>query len=99
MSDDENLRQANEVLEDYPKPNSMIDNGNLFYAAVEYQKAYRRQQKKLNAAEAKLHVANAALKFYKGLPLSQEDQKWTQELADQCIDVATEALERTKHET
>jgi hypothetical protein len=35
------LKQAGEILEEYSKPNSMVDNGNLFFAGIEYQKAYR----------------------------------------------------------
>jgi len=34
-----------------------------------------------------------ALEFYRDLPLSEQDQLWTQELADKCIDIAKQALE------
>lgn len=36
------INHAFEILEEYSKPNSMIDNGNLFFAACEYQDAYQK---------------------------------------------------------
>ncbi len=34
------LKEASEVLEDYPRPNSNVDMGNLYFAATQYQEAY-----------------------------------------------------------
>lgn len=39
------LKQADEILDEYAKPYSMIDNGNLFFAACEYRNAYRAHRK------------------------------------------------------
>lgn len=44
MSD---LKHADEILHEYAQPHSMIDNGNLFFAGTEYQKAYRELEQKL----------------------------------------------------
>lgn len=37
---DLDLKQADEILHEYTQPGSMIDNGNLFFAAHEYKAAY-----------------------------------------------------------
>lgn len=34
------------------------------------------------------------LEFYKNLPMSEQDQLWTQKLADECISNAKETLEK-----
>lgn len=34
------LQEANDILKDYTEPNSMIDMGNLFFAATEFKAAY-----------------------------------------------------------
>ena len=36
------LLEADKILREYVEPNSMIDNGNLFFAATEYKEAYTR---------------------------------------------------------
>lgn len=34
------LAEADEILRDYARPNSLIDMGNVFFAATEYKAAY-----------------------------------------------------------
>ncbi len=51
------LKQADQIIEEYGKPNSMVDNGNLFFALVEYQEAYQELKEKLE-------IAKNALEFY-----------------------------------
>lgn len=43
----QSLKIADEMLEDYTKPNSLIDLGNLFFAATEYRNAYRAKHEAL----------------------------------------------------
>jgi hypothetical protein len=43
-----------------------------------------------------IEVMREALEFYKDLPMSKQDQLWTQELADKCIRVAHQALEQAE---
>ena len=53
----------------------------------------RRQYKyKCQKQQAIIDRLKEALEFYKDLPMSEQDQLWTQELADKCIDVAKQAL-------
>lgn len=42
------LKQADEIAEEYSKPYSMIDNGNLFFALEEYREAYKTLQAELD---------------------------------------------------
>ena len=44
------LKQADEIAKEYSEPNSMIDNGNLFFALCEYQEAYLAVKHELEAA-------------------------------------------------
>jgi hypothetical protein len=38
------LQSAKQILKDYCEPDSLIDNGNLYFAACEYQEAYNQLQ-------------------------------------------------------
>lgn len=44
MSD---LKSADEIIEEYSKPHSMIDNGNLYFACCTYQTEYKKLQAEL----------------------------------------------------
>lgn len=44
MSD---LKSANEIIEEYSKPYSSIDNGNLYFACCTYQAEYKKLQSEL----------------------------------------------------
>lgn len=35
-----NLKDADQILNEYSQPDSLVDEGNLFFAATEYKKAY-----------------------------------------------------------
>lgn len=50
------LKQANEIIEEYSKPHSMIDNGNLFFACCEYQEAYQSLQSELEKVKAEIQI-------------------------------------------
>ena len=56
MKTPQELASADEVIRDYPLPNSWVDQGNLFFAATEYRNAYKELQEKLS-------VATSALKY------------------------------------
>ena len=66
MSD---LKSADEIIGEYPKPNSMVDNGNLFFACATYQSAYKKLQAELMQEREK---ANEILKYCK----PHVDQMW-----------------------
>lgn len=53
------LVKADEILLEYVQPNSMIDMGNLFYAANEYRHAYRQ------ASEIQTPLLAASIEFQK----------------------------------
>ena len=63
----ENKKAADEVIAKYPLPNSLIDNGNLFFAATEYQKAYEQ-------TSATVAALKAGLESYKIFPISPCDE-------------------------
>lgn len=41
----ENLALSAEILDDYPKRDSTVDNGNLYFAATTYQVAYEAEKR------------------------------------------------------
>ena len=49
-----NLKEAEKVLWWYPQPNSLIDEGNLYFAAIEYQSAYQALQKENEELKQKI---------------------------------------------
>lgn len=40
MTDKEKLGQADKIITEYALPNSLVDNGNLFFAATEYANGF-----------------------------------------------------------
>lgn len=60
-----NLLQAHKVLREYIEPHSTVDNGNLYFAATEYKKAYSELQAqcdKLAEQALQLTKTNESLK-------------------------------------
>ncbi len=41
------LKEADNILKEYTEPNSLIDNGNLFFAATKYKKAVEERDLKI----------------------------------------------------
>lgn len=39
---DLDLNEADKILKEYSEPNPLIDEGNLFFAAIEYKKGYQQ---------------------------------------------------------
>jgi hypothetical protein len=58
--------------------------------------ACRELAKLLDEKDRVIGIMTEALEFYKDLPMSKQDQLWTQELADKCIRVAHQALEQAE---
>lgn len=47
-SNPDNIRKAAQIIEEYKQPNSLTDEGNLFFAATEYQAEANRWEKHFN---------------------------------------------------
>jgi hypothetical protein len=46
VSEKSEIFKAKEILEEYPKPNSLIDNGNLYFAGCVYKDAFEQAVEK-----------------------------------------------------
>lgn len=60
-----NLDEARRILAEYVTPNSLIDSGNLFFAATEYQLEVQWLQRENQRLTKALEVAKGALKSIK----------------------------------
>lgn len=89
--------EAGYLATDSKNTKAFVDKLAKAYQA-EKQRADRLEKELARSIEAGIRCSEEnqklkeALEFYKQLPMAEQDQYWTQELAQKCIDVAKEAL-------
>jgi hypothetical protein len=72
--------EADVVLAAYPLPNSLVDNGNLYFAGTEYQKYAEKLREALASALEVIDVAREALSMAKDIAEhehSDDERNWT----------------------
>jgi hypothetical protein len=89
------LHHAKEILEQYTQPNSMIDNGNLFFAATEYQGALTALQKE---NEELREAKNETTRLANQLAGKCKDKDYQRDSLEAKLAICTEALSNARYE-
>lgn len=93
MSD---LKSADEIIEEYSKPYSTIDNGNLYFACCTYQTEYKKLQSELAQLKEKCDDFEKVLKSIDtDTEIDEQGREWRMDKDDMRI-ISRNVLEKWK---